>query len=143
MQKNKSLKDSLNLSKIVSHDLKWLLPYLEHVKDIVPLEKVKKIDYYKTRSHHKKQHHLAITHKLANNKTFLIYIRTDLEKKDRIPLNIDTQEDLLILLAHELAHVCPKGWEHGSIHIKTMSDIFQRFGEIILKIDSEENRNKR
>lgn len=139
----KQVNKQLNLSKILSTDLKWLSPYLEHVQDLVPFEKIKKIDYYQTRSHQKNKHHLAITHMLANNKTYLIYIRTTRVKEDRIPVDIDTQEDILMLLAHELAHVCPNGWEHGPKHIKIMADIFQRFGEVILRIDSEEIRNKK
>lgn len=132
-----------SLGKLLARDLKWFAPYLESVQDLVDFSRVKKISYYMHRSHHKKTHHYAITHKLNNNRTHLIYIRTKLAKNKRIPVDIDMQEDLLLLLAHELAHVCPEGWEHGPKHIKIMSNIFQRFGEVIERIDSEQNRNKK
>lgn len=129
-------------SKILSKDLKWLAPYLEAVADIVPLNQIKKIGYYKNRTHQKNANHLAITHRLLNNKTFYIYIRTDLPKENRIPLNYDDQEDVLWYLSHELAHVCPGGWEHSKHHFKTMSVIFSRFGKVLFKLGFEKDRNK-
>lgn len=141
--KNKSQKDSPNLSNLLSKDLKWLASYLECVKDLVPFERIKKIDYYKNRSHQKNKHHLAITHRLANNKTHAIYIRTDISKEKRIPVDYDTQEDILWFTAHELAHCHSKGWEHGKSHFYLMSQIFARFGEHLYNIGFELDRNKK
>lgn len=143
MKINKLSKLQPNLSKILSKDLKWLAPYLEAVKDLVPLHKIKKIDYYMNRSHQFNEHHKAITHRLANNKTHLIFIRTNLAKEKRIPLSMDHQEDCLFFLAHELAHCVPEGWAHSKTHFHLMSIIFSKFGEVLNNIDFEINRNKK
>lgn len=127
---------------MLSKDLKWLDPYLENVQDLVPFDRIKKIAYYQTRSHQKNVNHVAITHKLGNNKTHNIYIRTNLPKEKRIPLSYDNQEDILIFLAHELAHCCYGGWEHGPRHVLIMSQIFSKFGETLYQIGFEKDRNK-
>jgi len=95
------------------------------------------------RSHQFNEHHKAITHRLANNKTHLIFIRTDLPKEKRIPLEMDNQEDCLFFLSHELAHCIPEGWEHGKEHFKLMSQIFAKFGEVLYDIGFEKDRNKK
>lgn len=127
----------------LSQDLKWLAPYLEAVNHLVLLDRVKSIKYYTSRKHHKREHHYAITHRLGDNKTYYILIRTNIEKSKRIPLDYNTQEDVLIYVAHELAHCVPGGWEHGPEHFKIMSEIFAEFGKVLHKIGFEKDRNKR
>jgi len=142
---NRVEKTFKDLSPILSNDLKWLIPYLEVIRDLVPFRNIKKIQYYKHRTCWEfiyKKHHLAITHQLANNKTYLIYIRTMLPKEKRIPLDKDEQEDVLWFLAHELAHCVPGGWEHTKEHFRIMSEIFYRFGKILHLIDFENERNR-
>lgn len=95
------------------------------------------------RGHQKAMHHYAITHLLGNNKTHVIYIRTKLPKEKRIPLDYDQQEDCLWYLAHELAHCCKGGWEHGPAHFKLMTQIFARFGDVLFNIGFELDRNKK
>lgn len=142
LKKKVAKPQQLNFNSILHPDLYWLGPYLEAVVDLVSFDRVKMITYYKNRCHHKNKHHLAITHKLGNNKTHKIFIRTDLPKEKRIPLDMDFQEDVLWYVAHELAHVHPEGWEHGNSHFHIMSQMFARFGEVLKKIGFEKDRNK-
>lgn len=129
-----------NLSGILSKELRWLMPYLEDIQDIVPFDRIKKISYYTKRKHHKKEHHKAITYRLGNNKNFNIVIRTKLPKAEQIPLRYWDQEDVLFYLAHEIAHVLV--WEHTTNHFVLMSEIFNRFAQTLHRIGFEEERNK-
>lgn len=139
--KLKNKQQTVNFNKILTKDLYWLAPYLEAVQDDIPFKNIKLIDYYKTRAHQQKQNHLAITHLLGNNKTYKIYIRTSLPKEKRIPLDYDTQEDVLWFVAHELAHVVH--WEHGPEHFHCMTKLFSKFGDVLINIGFEKDRNKR
>jgi len=106
-------------------DLIWLKPYLEAVAHIIPLEKVQSIRYYKSRKHHKKEHHKAITYKSGNNKSFSIILRTKLPLDERLLLRYYDQEDVMFYLAHELAHV--RYWEHTTKHLNLLQSSSQYF----------------
>lgn len=125
--------------KQLSKDLKWITPYLEAVGHIVPLDKITEIRYYTSRKHHKKEHHKAITHRLANNKSFAIFLRTKLPIDERVPLRYYDQEDIMYYLAHELAHV--RFWEHTTKHLKLTSKIFKIFTDTTHKLGWEEERH--
>lgn len=123
----------------LSKDIKWLWPYLDSISDLIDLKKIGKIHYYKNREG-KKVHHQAICHRLGNNKIYNIFIRTNLAKENRIPLDINSQEDVLFFLAHELSHLVH--WSHTKDHFKLTAKLYKRFAEKLHQIDFEIERNQ-
>lgn len=109
----------------IQKKLKWTAPYLEVVKDLVPLSKIKEIRGFSVGLDKQELVHATITRngrkfninlKLTNNDTF--------EYRQRAAF----MNDLLHHLSHELAHL--KYWCHDGNHMILEAKIMLRFGKL-------------
>lgn len=107
-----------------SNDLEWFRPYVQKVKNIVPIHQLEKIVSYKPRLdqvHHQHAQLLketweedGVVKKRKYISINLYFVKVSSFKPLRRKIGPFSKIDLLELLAHELAHLTH--WEHTPSH---------------------------
>lgn len=110
----------------------WLRPYIKTIKSLIPLEKIHSVKGYKIRKDHQPSCH-GLTHKWKGK--YLIRIRLwdlNFEKTHHVR---ERYEDILITLAHELAHVIhfpnQPSKQHPPEHFKLASKLMIKFTKVL------------
>tara|TARA_R110000851_G_scaffold311678_1_gene471943 strand:- start:37 stop:462 length:426 start_codon:yes stop_codon:yes gene_type:complete len=112
----------------VSKDLKWVIPFVHFVEDMYP--NVKKLTEIRTIrfSYKSRDRAYGLLEDLGNSK-YKLSLRTHYQYIDFYPLSVTKKSfsklDLLITLAHELAHLYE--WEHTPEHRVLENEICTAF----------------
>jgi hypothetical protein len=110
----------------------WLTPFINSVKDLVPLDKLDAIKGYKIKRNYEPGQYGACIKTIATNRYVITLKMKDWSKQDKKYKNA-TIGGILETLAHELAHL--SYWEHTHEHWKLQSRIQLRFSNVIKKLD--------
>jgi hypothetical protein len=99
-----------------SKNAEWARPYVESVRFLVPLNKLRAVKGYVIAAGLSSSQEAAIIKK-GNRYTITIKLENDGKT-----LHL---EDLFVALAHELAHLVE--WEHTPAHLRLMAEVLQVF----------------
>jgi hypothetical protein len=123
---------------ILSKDLKWLAPYLDTLRDFVPIEKIYEIKMVKFRD--KFPDHEAIIENLGR-KGFKIILRPYEPAFRRLPISKLDQDTMIQNLSHEISHILV--WEeHDPDRVIAQAKILTRFADKLKELGYEKDRNK-
>ncbi len=106
----------------VSANMQWAIPYLNAAKASVRLDRVKSITGYEPKPWQDNVTQ-AIIYKKGCIYDIKVNLNDSLSKMARL-------EDLLIALAHELAHI--KEWEHTGKHLDELARILRIFARVTM-----------
>lgn len=112
-------------------DVKWLEPYMNAVKDLVPIERVKQVRGFKVSVAKEVLTDASIV-RFGNNKSFTINMRTHNNHIYAGTQRYEFIAETLINFSHELAHIIH--WEHTPEHFKLQARIMLRFAKILKKL---------
>jgi hypothetical protein len=109
----------------IQNNIKWVSPFIDSVKDIIPLHKVKRITGYKVPMYKEEIAYASITR--VSTRTYNINLRLT---------NNDTQKSVFLAsfldsLAHELAHLVY--WKHDHRHFALQVKVLSRFSKVLKK----------
>lgn len=117
-----------------SQDLEWLIPFVNSVKDLVPLHKIKSIKSYKVKKGLMERSYGSVIkedNEYSINLRIYLWHRKDKEyKNETIAIILDT-------LAHELSHVKQKNKDfakHDYKHFRNQALILHRFSCILKRL---------
>jgi hypothetical protein len=114
------------------NNVKWLEPFFNSAKGLVPLEKVKYVKGYKVVDKNARNFGgLLRKNYKSYNITLKIFDAND--REEFIAVILDT-------LAHELAHVVH--WEHTPDHLKLQAKILVRFATVAKQLDIEDTYHR-
>lgn len=118
--------------------LKWLQPYLESVKDILPLKKLNRINlsFYKKNKVPKEDAYCISW----DDGTASIVLKMEASHKNKIPFEFHVQDYVLITLAHELTHLIYE--DHPPERFQLEALILIQFASTLCRLGYEEARNK-
>lgn len=117
------------------HDIKyseqvlWLKPFVEEVKNIVPLYKLKSIKGYKVQRNKQEQSYGSLIKKDINNYTMNIKA-SSYDKRAKKYMD-SSMSIILDTLAHELSHLIY--WDHDWKHFNLQTKILAKFVKILKK----------
>ena len=111
-----------------SKNTEWLAPFIAAASRYVPIEKLRKVHGFRVAKGLEEQVDGSI---LKWHGKFSINLRMQNLKDGKKYQNV-RYEALLVVLAHELAHMLE--WEHTSEHFRLMSKIMLRFHRVIRKM---------
>lgn len=109
----------------IHRQLLWLKPYINSIKHLVPLNKIKGINGYSVRAGKTEWQHASITR--VKRKYNINILLTENEDGKYIFMN-----DCLHHLAHEISHLVV--WPHDGSHMILEAKIMKRFGEVTKKL---------
>lgn len=120
------MKHKIKLSK----DLKFLMPFIESAKSLVPLHKIKAIKSYKV---NKKRISRTYGATMESRQRYIITLRSAHWVPRDKDYTVETLSMMLDTLAHELAHV--KYFDHSYKHFKLQMLILLKFSDILKKLN--------
>jgi hypothetical protein len=116
-----------------SRDLIWLKPFVEalNISDILPLEKLKSIKGYRVTKGLDSQSYGSII--TSNKRKYSINLETQIYSKKSQEYKDKSCEEILLTLAHELAHLVH--WEHTPGHFRLEASILYYFSYTLQDLD--------
>ena len=125
----------------VQKQVRWLLPYLESVSDLIPARKIRALKGYKVSAKKYAQQYGSCVKE--HNGQFTINMRLyRYDEVSKVYLSFYLGH-LLETFAHELSHCIE--WNHTPRHIKYTGIILSRFAKVLKKqgiTDTYKNRMK-
>jgi hypothetical protein len=115
----------------------WLMPFVNAAKDLVPIDKLKKVRVYKTPMNKQEDTEGLITCNSAKNYVISICVaKHEFTIKSTDPLVLVHKRrpqrhlwHILSALAHELSHLTY--WEHDTDHYMLENRIMRRFVKVL------------
>lgn len=109
----------------IQKKLKWVAPYMEVVKDLVPVDKLSGIRSFSVPLGKKENVYATITNRGRKFNINIKVLNNDEFENKQKPAFMN---DILHHLAHELAHL--KYWYHDGNHMILEAKIMLRFGKL-------------
>ena len=116
-----------------SKNTEWLRPFIVASGKYVPIEKLRKVHGFRVAKGLEEQVDGSI---LKWNGKFSINLRMQNLKEDKKKYQNVRYEALLVVLAHELAHMLE--WEHTPEHFRLMTQIMRRFVRVLRNLPVED-----
>lgn len=121
-----------------SKDLEWLVDFVESVRTIVPLQKLKSIKSYKVKKGLTEQSYGSV---IKDNDIYSINLRVYTYSHNFKQYKPETIAIVLDTLAHELSHVKQSNKDfakHDYKHFKIQALILRRFSDILKKLNIDD-----
>jgi hypothetical protein len=109
----------------IQRNIQFLEPFIQSASKLVNLNKINKVNGYVVAAN-KFSHQKASITRHGNKFNINLNLSDDSGQNEYLAVFLDS-------LAHEMAHMMPKTWEHGPDHLELQAAILGRFAKVLRK----------